>query len=69
MNFLESLKTLFSEQDVEITIKTLDPADSVSSRRKVALKKMIQESRQNAPKIDPSVDVRSIIDEMYNREI
>ena len=69
MTFLESLKTLFSGQDIEITVKTLEPKDTISARRKIALKQMIEDSRHNAPKIDQSVDIRSIIDEMYNSGI
>ena len=69
MNFLESLKTLFSEQDVEITVKSINKQDSDQIKRKNALKQMIEESRLNAPKIDTSIDIRSMIDQMYDKEI
>ncbi|WP_221391659.1 hypothetical protein [Dyadobacter sp. NIV53] len=30
---------------------------------------MVEESRLNAPKINPSVDFRTIIDQMYDKEM
>ncbi len=43
--------------------------DSDQIKRNNALRKMVEESRLNAPKINPSVDFRTIIDQMYDKEM
>jgi hypothetical protein len=69
MTFLESLKTLFFDQEVEISIKPINTISSQQQKRKEALHKMIEESRESAPKIDSSVDLRALIDQTYSKEI
>lgn len=69
MSFLESLKTLFYDQEVEIIIKPVNATSSEQQKRKEALHKMIEESRAHAPKVDSEVNLRSLIDQTYNKAI
>jgi len=59
MTFLKSLKTLFAGQEVEITIKSVEP--QVKNNHQLA--DMFRESRTNAPVIAPDIDIRALIDE------
>ena len=63
MTFLKSLKTMFKDQEVEITVKSVDPADKGLFKDKNKLLEMIRESRGNAPIISPDIDIRALIDE------
>ncbi|MES2428692.1 MAG: hypothetical protein V4560_17040 [Bacteroidota bacterium] len=59
ITFLKSLKTLFAGQEIEITIKSVEPIQK--DREK--LMEMMKENRLNAPIISPDIDIRSLIDE------
>jgi CxxC motif-containing protein len=59
ITFLKSLKTLFAGQEIEITIKSVEPVQK--DREK--LMEMMKENRLNAPIISPDIDIRSLIDE------
>jgi CxxC motif-containing protein len=59
ITFLKSLKTLFAGQEVEITIKSIEPVQK--DREK--LMEMMKENRLNAPIISPDIDIRALIDE------
>jgi hypothetical protein len=63
MTFLKSLKTMFKDQEVEITVKSVDLADKGLFKDKNKLLEMIRESRGNAPIISPDIDIRALIDE------
>lgn len=59
IDFLRSLKTLFAGQEIEITVKSIEPA----KRDKKKLLEMMEENRLNAPIISPDIDIRALIDE------
>lgn len=64
MDFLRSLKTLFADQEIEITIKSVKPGESPSiAGPNNKLSEMIRESRTNAPVISPEIDIRALLDE------
>ena len=61
--FLKSLKTLFAGQEVEITVKSVEPKEKKLTQTKERLLEMISENRQNAPVIALNIDIRSLIDD------
>jgi hypothetical protein len=61
--FLKSVKTLFADEEVEITIKTVVPERHETSESKKLLLDMINENRRSAPVIAHDVDIRSLIDD------
>jgi hypothetical protein len=62
--FLKSLKTLFAGQEVEITVRSVEPSTpEMSPEVKNALLEMIRDNRLNAPVISPDIDIRGLIDE------
>jgi hypothetical protein len=63
MTFLKSLKTLFAGQEIEITVKSVEPKEKKSPKGQNRLLEMIKENRQKAPLIAQDVDVRGLIDE------
>jgi len=63
MTFLKSLKTMFAGQEVEITIKSIEPREENIHTDNKKLLDMIRESRRNAPLISQDVDIRGLIDE------
>ncbi len=40
-----------------------------NQERKEAMLRMIEDAKFNAPKIDPSIDIRALIDQTHDREI
>ena len=40
-----------------------------NQERKEAMLRMIRDAKYNAPKIDPSIDIRALIDQTHDREI
>jgi hypothetical protein len=62
VTFLRSLKKLFAGQEVEITIKTIEPEKKAFPNGKKRLLEMIDENRQKAPVIAPDIDIRNLID-------
>jgi len=62
--FLKSLKTLFAGQEVEITVRSVEPSTpEMSPEVKNALLEMIRDKRLNAPVISLDIDIRGLIDE------
>jgi len=61
--FLKSLKTLFAGQEVEITIKSVEPGQKKEAKNQSELLRMIQNNSINAPVISPDIDIRHLIDE------
>jgi len=60
--FIKSVKTLFAGEEVEITVKTINPKHSDLSANKKRLLDMISENRRSAPVITPDIDIRALID-------
>ncbi len=58
--FLQSLRTLFAGQEIEITIKSVE---TPIGKDKKKLLEMVNDSRTNAPVISPEIDIRKLIDE------
>ena len=54
---------LFAGQEVEITVKSVEPKEGALTQAKKRLLLMIGENRQNAPVIAPDIDIRSLIDD------
>lgn len=61
--FLKSLKTLFAGQEVEITVKSVEPREKGVTKNQAELLRMIQNNSINAPAISPDIDIRHLIDE------
>ncbi|TZF84052.1 hypothetical protein FW774_11455 [Pedobacter sp. BS3] len=59
MAFLKTLKTMFAGQEVEITVKSVKPQEKTQT----GLLEMIQQNRQQAPKISQETDIRRLIDD------
>jgi hypothetical protein len=65
--FLKSLKTLFAGQEVEITVKSIEPQKKQSdSQRNGVLLQMIKDNRKTAPVIPQNLDIRGLIDDSHN---
>ena len=62
MTLLKSLKTMFAGQEVEIIVKSVEPHQK-TTRNQAELIQMIQDNSINAPVIDPTIDIRDLIDE------
>ena len=62
MTLVKSLKTMFAGQEVEITVKSVEPENKVL-KNQAELLQMLEANRNNAPVIDPTVDIRALIDE------
>ncbi|MBD1365573.1 hypothetical protein IDJ77_17290 [Mucilaginibacter sp. ZT4R22] len=67
IEFLESLKTMFTGQEVEITVKSIDNKTAEPVRDKEKLLKMIEENSKNAPIISPDIDIHALIKESHSR--
>ncbi|MCE7038790.1 hypothetical protein [Dyadobacter sp. CY312] len=65
LDFLESVRAMFADQEIEITIRSLSLIGGLASDRKKALTDMIRDSRYIAPKIDSAIDIRTIIDQTH----
>lgn len=64
IEFLESLKTMFTGQEVEITVKSVDDKTAEAPvRDKAKLLRMIEENSKNAPIISPDIDIHALINE------
>ncbi len=53
----------------EKRIKQQIPPNDENQERKEAMLRMIRDAKHNAPKIDPSIDIRALIDQTHDREI
>ena len=63
MTFLKSLKTLFAGQEVEITVKTIEPEKKRPFTGQKELLEMVKRNRESAPVISPDIDIRALIDD------
>ena len=69
MKFLNSLKTLFAGQEVEITVKSVDTKKGELTKNvSGSLLQMVQDNRKEAPVIAQEVDIRELIDNTHNPE-
>ncbi|MDR3697951.1 hypothetical protein [Mucilaginibacter sp.] len=66
MKFLKSIKMMFAGQEVEITVKAVDPEIVETPKIKNGLLEMIRENRQKAPLVPSDLDIRGLIDEAHN---
>ena len=67
--FLMSLKNIYDNQEIEINVKSLNEPNLGEVKKKQAMLRWVANNRQNAPKIDPSIDIRALIDQTHDREI
>lgn len=63
MKFLKTIKTMFAEQEIEITVKSVEPELKSKTKTQSELLQMIQDNSSNAPVIHRNVNIRSLIDE------
>ena len=67
MSLLDSLKTLFEGQEVEIIVKSVEQKKgSFTEDAHQKLLGMVIDNRQNAPVVPQDLDIRGIIDEAHN---
>ncbi|RYU86178.1 hypothetical protein EWM62_18405 [Mucilaginibacter terrigena] len=64
LDFLESLKSMFTGQELEITVKSVNNKTPVKNKKK--LLQMIEANSNNAPVISPDIDIRTLIDASQN---
>jgi hypothetical protein len=69
MSFLMSLKNIFDNQEIEVIVKTLKDSNIEKVNRKQAMLDWVKKNRDNANTIDPSIDIRALIDQTHDREI
>jgi len=64
MKFLKTIKTVFAEQEIEITVKSVQSnhVESLPGKKKKMLE-MINDNLHNAPVIAPNIDIRQLIDD------
>lgn len=67
--FLQSLKTLFANQEIEITVKPVVPTATESITRQDALRQLVQDARQQPLQVSADVNIRQLIDEAHNRTL
>lgn len=63
VEFLESLKAVFTGQDVEITVKSIEIKTDHPETDVEKLLRMIEENSKNAPVISPDIDIHAFISE------
>jgi hypothetical protein len=66
IDFLESVKSVFTGQELEITIKSIESNAPKNAADKNALLKMMENISKNAPVIANDVDIRSLIDDSHS---
>ncbi len=54
---------MFAGQEVEITVRTVEPEENEMSERKRLLLDVVNENLKNAPVISADIDIRKLIDE------
>ena len=67
--FLMSLKNIYDNQEIEINIKSLNEPNLEEVKKKQAMLRLLHNAKNNAPKIDPSINIRALIDQTHDREI
>jgi len=63
MKFLKTIKIMFAEQEVKITVKSVQSNQNNSPAGKKKLLEMINDNLHNAPVIAPDIDIRRLIDD------
>jgi hypothetical protein len=63
MAFMKALKTLFNNQEVEITVKSVLGTEQL--KRQKAMLKLIREAREQPIAVDASINIRDLIDQSY----
>ncbi|TWR30503.1 hypothetical protein FPZ43_06065 [Mucilaginibacter pallidiroseus] len=65
IDFLESVKSVFTGKELEITVKSIESNEQKTAANRNALLKMMENISKNAPVIAHDVDIRSIIDDSH----
>ena len=66
LNLVQSIKAMFDNQDLEITIKPLNTDIDIKQKRMAAFEKLTAEAKNNPIVIDKNIDIRALIDESHN---
>lgn len=69
MSFLMSLKNIFDNQEIEVSVKTLKDLNLEKLNRKQVMLNWVKHNRDNTTIIDPNIDIRALIDQTHNSEI
>ena len=69
MSFLMSLKNIFDDQEIEVSVKTLNDSNLEKLNRKQVMLNWVKQNRDNTFIIDPNIDIRALIDQTHNPEI
>ena len=66
LNLVQSIKAMFDNQDLEITIRSLNTDIDIKQKRMAAFEQLTTEAKNNPIVIDKSIDIRALIDESHN---
>ncbi len=69
MSFLMSLKNIFDNQEIEVSVKTLKDLNLEKLNRKQVMLNWVKHNRDNTATIDPNIDIRALIDQTHNPKI